>query len=776
MFDVNVSKFIEMCEWDTARFLIFSDNVFGSLIYYSHLLPLIASLILAIFVFYKNSKTSATRWLLIVSLLISIWLFSDLVLWATEKPSYVMFFWTITIVTEPMIYVVVISFLYTFLKDKDISFLQRLVAYALLLPIVILLPTEFAIQSFNLSNCEREVIEGPLVFYGYIIETLFILWIIIFAVRQFQKGINKDEKRKIALSLVGVFLFLASFTLGNLIGSFTGNWEIGQYGLFGIPIFLGFLGYLIIRYRAFNIKVVGTQMLVAAMWIALLSLLFIRTIENVRIIIFPTLILLLITGVFLVRGVKKEVKQKEDLQNSAEELYGKNFEIVVKNKTLSLLERLYETSIQKLEPEQMAKSINDIILEDLKLEFTGIYIFKKESDTLIPLAFSKSEKLMKTLYKLGFLLSSIKITDVSRRDFFRQTIYNQTYNTTNNLKEVWNGLITFEHLEEMEKESHIKTVLVNPLIISGEVFGALLLGFNRDYETLNTFEKASIRSFINVIALSLDKAYLYKNLQESYEITKRAYAVEKKAKEELANLDKTKNQFLLTVQHHLRTPLTSMMGYSDLLLKGNFGKQNKKTTEVIQRFKISTQGLIKMVNDFLDITQFQLGKSVIITKPGVELLPILDEIVNELTFKAGSKGIYLKFEKPTENFKIKADREKLKAAIYNVFDNAVKYTEKGGVTIKIKNQISNVKNGENDKVIIGVKDTGIGIPKEKINNIFNQIFERTEEAKRVSSVGSGVGLYLSGQIIKSHNGKVWVESEGEGKGSTFYIELLISNV
>ncbi len=245
----------------------------------------------------------------------------------------------------------------------------------------------------------------------------------------------------------------------------------------------------------------------------------------------------------------------------------------------------------------------------------------------------------------------------------------------------------------------------------------------------------------------------------------RAYAVEKRANEELKNLDKTKNQFLLTIQHHLRTPLTSMMGYSDLLLKGAFGKQNKKTTEVIQRFQTSTQGLIKMVNDFLDITQFQLGKSVVSLRPGVELLPMIDEIISDLKFKAESKGISLRFYKPAENFNITADREKLKAALNNVFDNAVKYTKEGGVTVEI------IKNNTNLKII--VSDTGMGVPKENLANLFGKIFERGEQAQ-ASTTGSGIGLYLTGQIIKSHNGKIWAESQGQGKGTTFYIELPIS--
>ncbi len=294
--------------------------------------------------------------------------------------------------------------------------------------------------------------------------------------------------------------------------------------------------------------------------------------------------------------------------------------------------------------------------------------------------------------------------------------------------------------------------------------------------------RSGILLFIVAFGVLLIKSVL-KEVRQREEIAKmaedvrRAYVIEKKAKEELEKIDKVKDQFVMITQHNLRTPLTSMMGYLDLLLQGAFGKQNKKTIEVVKKFHVLVQGMIKMVNDFLNVAQFQLGKEVLSLKPGVELLPILDEIVSELKFKADSKGVYLKFEKPTENFRIKADREKLKAALFNIVDNAVKYTVKGGVTVKIPNSkfpISNQTPNTQDltpKVLIEVKDTGIGIPKEKINNIFDQMFERTEEAKKVSTLGIGIGLYLSGQIIKSHQGKVWAKSEGEGKGSVFYVEL-----
>ena len=467
---------------------------------------------------------------------------------------------------------------------------------------------------------------------------------------------------------------------------------------------------------------------------------------------------------FTLFGERKKITEK---------LYEQNLELAVKNKTLSLLEKLYQKSVLTLLPGEMSREITDVIRQDLNLEIAGILIFQKEDDSIIPLSFSKSERCTQVLNKFGFEPQNTTIKDISRHDFFKQVVYDRQENIADNIEEVWNKFIAPEHLRGLRKELHVKTMLLYPLIKGEEVLGVLLLGLNRDYNTLNVFEKSSIKSFINIIALLLNKAYLYKNLQDSYELEKkakedinRAYGIEKKAKEEMEKIDKFKDQFLMTTQHNLRTPLTSMMGYTDLLLKGFFGKQNKKTTEVLQKFQILTQNMIRMVNNFLDMAQFQLGKSVVTLKPGVDVALLIDEIMQELQFKAERKKVYLKFKKPQKVLTISADREKLKAAIFNIVDNAVKYTEKGGVDIEIKNQ-------ETVKVI--VSDTGIGIIKEKLGTMFEQMFERSEEAKKVSSLGSGVGLYLSGEIIRAHKGKVWAESEGIGKGSTFHIELPLVN-
>ena len=192
--------------------------------------------------------------------------------------------------------------------------------------------------------------------------------------------------------------------------------------------------------------------------------------------------------------------------------------------------------------------------------------------------------------------------------------------------------------------------------------------------------------------------------------------------------------------------------------------------------------MIRKVNDFLDVTQFQLGKNPVSLKPNVELAHILSEVVSELNFTAQNNEVSLTLEKPKENFIIKADKEKLKAALFNIVDNSIKYAPKGRVIISMQltidnlhltnDAVSNVK-GQMSNVLIKISDTGIGMSSERLKTLFTQMFERDEKAKETAS-GKGAGLYLATQVIKAHNGKIWAESEGEGKGSIFYIELPLS--
>ena len=245
---------------------------------------------------------------------------------------------------------------------------------------------------------------------------------------------------------------------------------------------------------------------------------------------------------------------------------------------------------------------------------------------------------------------------------------------------------------------------------------------------------------------------------------RQAYEVEKKAHEELKKLDAAKDQFILTTQHHLRTPLTVMKGFLSVILKSK-NKLEPKTVDYVEKISASTGRLAQIVNEFLDIAQFQVGKGLLSVKE-INLYNLVKEITDELSLEMKKKKLFLKISpKPQDWPSVSVDSEKFKPALFNIIDNAIKYTQAGGITIGL--------NKQNSKVILFVQDTGIGLEPEELKHLFSEVFERGEEAKKVFPTGRGIGLYVTSSIIKAHEGKIWAESEGRGKGTKFCLELPI---
>jgi len=258
--------------------------------------------------------------------------------------------------------------------------------------------------------------------------------------------------------------------------------------------------------------------------------------------------------------------------------------------------------------------------------------------------------------------------------------------------------------------------------------------------------------------------YLIKKFQE--ESAKRKEA--EKLVEEWEKLTRAKDQFLLSLQHHLRTPLTPIKGYLEKILEGTYGREeNPVIKEKLIEMKKLADTLYSLIESLLDIQELRMGKKVL-NLEDCQIENLIEGIIEELKPQAEQKGLYLKYEPLTRTGgrgpKMKLDKKRIGEAIWNLIDNAIKYTNRGGVTIRLK-----IKD---QKLNIGVADTGIGMEKKEIDYFLQgKLFERSEEAKKLYGPGRGIGLSIVIEFIKAHGGKIWAESEGWGKGTTFWIEL-----
>ena len=233
------------------------------------------------------------------------------------------------------------------------------------------------------------------------------------------------------------------------------------------------------------------------------------------------------------------------------------------------------------------------------------------------------------------------------------------------------------------------------------------------------------------------------------------------ANEKLKGLDEQKTEFLSLASHQLRTPLTAIKGYISMILEGDYGIISRESKEVMERVFQSTQNLTKIVEDLLNVSKIEQGGMKYEMSP-FSLVKTANEMVRDLSINAKNKGlkISLKSDKE-ENCIVNGDQVKVRQVILNLIDNSIKYTKEGKIDVFVERK--------KDKVLFSVKDTGMGMT-EKIKSSLFQKFSRGEGGK-VDSSGSGLGLYLSKEIIEAHNGRIWVESPGLGKGSTFFVEL-----
>lgn len=301
------------CAWAPSTLLVFSDNVFAPFIYYSHFTSLVLVSLTSVLILYKTKGSLPGVLLFCLSTFFSIWVFSDLVLWATEIPAYTMFFWSVLIITEPFIYI--FAYLFSdalFFKKSLLDFKKLLLCFLLILPTLVFTVSTYALKAYDYTNCDRAAVEGPLATYGYVIEIILLFLILFNSFKAYRS--NLSRKKEIIILTVGIIGFLMAFSLGNISEVLTENWYIGQIGLFGAPIFVGFLVYVINKFKTIDVKTVSAEILTAALIFALISLLFVTDISTIKYVISATIALSCVFGSFLVRSVKNEVKLRENLE------------------------------------------------------------------------------------------------------------------------------------------------------------------------------------------------------------------------------------------------------------------------------------------------------------------------------------------------------------------------------------------------------------------------------------------------------------------------------
>ncbi len=232
----------------------------------------------------------------------------------------------------------------------------------------------------------------------------------------------------------------------------------------------------------------------------------------------------------------------------------------------------------------------------------------------------------------------------------------------------------------------------------------------------------------------------------------------------LKQLDQSKSEFLSIAAHQLRTPLTGIKGYVSMFLEGDFGLLTPEQREQLEMMYRSSDRLTRLIDVFLNVSRIETGR-LELTKSAVKLEEVMDEVVGDLQNQAKEKKLEVTVQKPDAPLPtMSLDRDKIHDVMMNLVDNSIKYTDTGWVNVRLSRSKS--------LATFEVRDSGIGIDPSEIDRLF-QKFTRAEAVTRIHTGGSGLGLFIAKKIVEAHGGRIWAESEGEGKGSMFTFTLPI---
>jgi signal transduction histidine kinase len=296
--------------------------------------------------------------------------------------------------------------------------------------------------------------------------------------------------------------------------------------------------------------------------------------------------------------------------------------------------------------------------------------------------------------------------------------------------------------------SETRSEMAVPMIVGDKVIG--VFDVQSDLAGHFTEEDAGIYTTLAAqIAVALQNARLY--VEQSATLT------------QLRELDRLKSSFLANMSHELRTPLNSILGFTDVMLEELDGPLTENMANDLGLIYKNGQHLLHLINDVLDMAKIESGK-MNLSLEKFRVHEIFEEVVSITAPLASEKNLALFIENESDReVVIMADRTRLRQVMINLINNAIKFTEKGKIAMRVTPQ--------NKQVLIAVRDTGISIPVDKQDAIFQEFIQVDTSSTRKTG-GTGLGLPISRRLVEMHGGRLWVESTGvAGEGSTFFVEL-----
>lgn len=710
---------------------------------YITLAAAVINLLLGLLVLQDKPGEKLNRLFFIFTLILSLWAFANFAV--LEIYTDILLFRT-TYATGGLALVAALPWVLVFLKREPKGLMGLCIA--LLGGIVFFLPYwgDRIIASIDATTENLTFVSGPLFdIYGSLL--LVILFYLLYLLATSYARSKTSDRTQIGYTLAGISVFAAvSFMFGVILPLFSLS-PVVAFDAQSSLVWVGLTTYAIMRHRLFNVKLIATQAFVGMIVLTLLSRIF--TARTTIDVVLESVILLavIVVGFFLVRSVRGEVERREEVERLAKEKTETLRELEQKNKNLAALQKISEVVLNENDMKIMTQKILDELPKQLDACAGGLLSIVKNGH-LVAYAISTNQFSGKIMSLIGGDLSKYSYPIKKGFNQIHDALIEKETKASELLSDFISPPIPKAMALTIQKLIGVQHIESFPLYAGREPFGVMTFVFTEGKGAIHDKNYSIAKAISDDMSLAIQRAQAFQKLKE--------------ANEYLAQLDKMKDEFISIASHELNTPLAAIEGYLSMVLEEGMGKIDPKAKEYLNRAFESSKRLADLILDLLNVSRIEQGRlKVKFTR--TSMVDLANSVIHELQLKATTKKIYLKLDADQKKIpETYCDPDRIREVIVNLVGNAIKFTEKGGITIKIAHP--------DDHIRVEVIDTGRGIADEDLKKLFHKFSQVKREVDEHQ--GTGLGLYISKNFVEMHKGTISVDSN-PGKGSTFAFEIPI---
>ncbi len=428
--------------------------------------------------------------------------------------------------------------------------------------------------------------------------------------------------------------------------------------------------------------------------------------------------------------------------------------------TVKALWRVTKIVLETLDFNEVAQKICDSLLTELDYLNSGyrvivLSLYRDDLKGLQRVALSRTPEAQAAVDASPVPFHDIMIPIDATDNYLVKAFLDKKPYVTTDWKDILSPPLRPAEARGNQVAAGIHTSMVFPIILKGKAVGTVIFSMVKDRDEVTKEEMDLIAGFTDIMGIAVQNAKLFSDLEATSNRLNEANI-------KLMELDRLKDEFISITSHELRTPMTAIKGYLWLLLKERVEPIQPKTREYLERVYNSTERLIHLVNDMLDVSRITSGK-VQLNKQPFNPITLAEEIEQQFLAKAMQRQTHIVIRTQADLPMLVADREKIHQVLENLVGNALKFTpEKGKITIGVAE-----KNGS---IEFSIKDTGPGIKKEDLPKLFKKFGRVDNSLTPRSGVGTGLGLYICKQFVDLHHGTIEVKSI-EHKGAMFIVRL-----